>query len=314
MMPNNFSRSKPLISVVIPCYLQAHYLLECTKSLQAQSYPHWEAIIVNDGSTDNTRKIALDLCDLDSRIRYIEQTNKGLSNARNAGVANVEGEFIQFLDADDLLLAKKFERHLSIIEEIGSEIITYSEYFHGDRDSPMVRVEACRVNNKFELDSPLLDIASRWEHDLSIPIHTALFPTWLFTEHHIKFDESLPNHEDWDFWMQVMTFVNVVLFIPDELAVYRYSDSSMSRNKYKMWKGFNSAIIKQRLRFAADKDVIDALNFLKFMNNYNNGHGFRAILKSLIDQGFFKFWPWPLQKKLKLLSNPPRNPLTSLNT
>ena len=82
--------SASLVSVIIPCYRQGHFLQECIDSLRKQSYPHWEAIIVNDGSPDNTREISLGLHQLDARVKYIEQKNAGLSAARNAGVARSE--------------------------------------------------------------------------------------------------------------------------------------------------------------------------------------------------------------------------------
>src|ERR687890_856397 len=89
-----------LVSVVIPCYNQAHFLGEAIESVLAQSYPRFEIIVVDDGSTDDTSKVAA----RHPGGRYVYQNNQGVSAARNSGLARSEGEYVVFLDADDRLL------------------------------------------------------------------------------------------------------------------------------------------------------------------------------------------------------------------
>lgn len=98
----------PLISVIVPCYLQAEYLDECLQSVYDQTYSNWECIIVNDGSLDNTEEIAKRWLEKDNRFRYIYKENGGLSSARNAGIREAKGEWIQFLDSDDMIHKSKF--------------------------------------------------------------------------------------------------------------------------------------------------------------------------------------------------------------
>ncbi|MBS1656315.1 MAG: glycosyltransferase family 2 protein, partial [Bacteroidetes bacterium] len=90
-----------LVSVVIPAYNAAAFIADTLKSIQSQAYPQWEIIVVNDGSTDNTsdiiRKSGI------SSLQLIDQPNAGVSMARNKGLDNANGEFIVFLDADDLM-------------------------------------------------------------------------------------------------------------------------------------------------------------------------------------------------------------------
>lgn len=104
----------PLISVIVPCYNQAEYLSEALQSVIDQTFQNWECIIVNDGSPDNTREVAEKWCEADSRIKYVEKENGGLSDARNAGIETAKGEWIFPLDSDDkigkdyfLLVAEK---------------------------------------------------------------------------------------------------------------------------------------------------------------------------------------------------------------
>jgi glycosyltransferase involved in cell wall biosynthesis len=99
---------RSLISVVIPCYKQAHFLPEAIESVLAQTYPAVEAIVVDDGSPDDTRQIA-------SRypaVRYLRQHNQGRAEARNAGFRACGGEYLIFLDADDRLTPVAVESHL----------------------------------------------------------------------------------------------------------------------------------------------------------------------------------------------------------
>ena len=90
-----------LVSVVIPCYNQAHFLGEAIESVLAQTYPHLEIVVVDDGSTDNTGEVAARY----PGVRYVRQENQGLAAARNTGLRHSSGDYLVFLDADDRLLA-----------------------------------------------------------------------------------------------------------------------------------------------------------------------------------------------------------------
>lgn len=94
---------KPIISIIIPCYNQAQYLPETLQSVLDQVYQHWECIIVNDGSPDNTEEVALEWCAKDSRFIYLKKENGGLSDTRNYGIKRSQGKYIQVLDSDDMV-------------------------------------------------------------------------------------------------------------------------------------------------------------------------------------------------------------------
>src|ERR671912_965329 len=94
-----------LVSVVIPCYNQAHFLGEAIESVLSQTYPHFEIVVVDDGSTDNTQEVAARY----PGVRYIRQENQGLAGARNAGIRRSNGSYLVFLDADDRLLPEALE-------------------------------------------------------------------------------------------------------------------------------------------------------------------------------------------------------------
>jgi len=99
----------PLISVVIPAYNAEQFLDETLESVLSQTYENWECIIVNDGSTDNTESVAKKWCEKDARFRYFYKENSGASDTRNLGIKEARGEFIAFLDADDLYMPNFLE-------------------------------------------------------------------------------------------------------------------------------------------------------------------------------------------------------------
>ena len=101
-----------MISVIVPVYNVEEYLEECLDSIQCQTYSNIEVILVNDGSTDHSQEICERYCKQDPRFRLINQANKGLSGARNRGMTESKGEFITFVDSDDVLKDDMLEQLL----------------------------------------------------------------------------------------------------------------------------------------------------------------------------------------------------------
>lgn len=106
-----------MISVIIPAYNAQAYLRECLESVLAQSFSDWEAIIVDDGSTDSTREIAAGFTVRDSRVRLVSTPNGGLSSARNAGIAEARGQWLTYLDSDDTLYPDALARLMAATTE-----------------------------------------------------------------------------------------------------------------------------------------------------------------------------------------------------
>lgn len=107
-----------MISIIIPNYNQGQYILEAIESALNQTYDNFEVIVVNDGSTDNSLEIARKY-----PVKIINQTNKGLASARNTGIMNSKGDYLLFLDADDILLENCLEVIARTIKETNSEVV-----------------------------------------------------------------------------------------------------------------------------------------------------------------------------------------------
>mgnify|MGYP005801057667 CR=1 FL=1 len=112
-----------LISVIIPAHNCGAYLWDCVQSLLEQTYPHFEAIVVDDGSEDDTWKICGQIRRQDSRIRIFHQENRGVSEARNRGMELAGGAYLVFLDGDDLLHPFFLEKTLKRAKRTGADVV-----------------------------------------------------------------------------------------------------------------------------------------------------------------------------------------------
>lgn len=106
-----------MISVIVPVYNAENFLKRCLDSILSQTYKEFELILVNDGSKDNSLRILLEYADLDSRIKVIDQENKGVAGARNTGLNAASGEYFLFVDADDWIENDNLERMLAALQE-----------------------------------------------------------------------------------------------------------------------------------------------------------------------------------------------------
>src|SRR5256714_13067953 len=111
----------PTISVIMPAFNAAPHIRQSIQSVLAQTFDNWDLIVVDDGSTDETATLAGSFSD--SRIRCVRRENGGQAAARNTGIVNTHGEFIAFLDADDLWLPAKLDRQLDVARRTRADVV-----------------------------------------------------------------------------------------------------------------------------------------------------------------------------------------------
>ena len=114
----------PRLSIVVPFHNVERYIVDCLKSLQLQKLTDFEAILVDDGSLDASLDLAQDFCAGDARFRIVRQENQGLGPARNTGVRSAQGEFLTFVDSDDLVPARAYQQMVRSLEESGSDLVS----------------------------------------------------------------------------------------------------------------------------------------------------------------------------------------------
>ncbi|GAA6620312.1 glycosyltransferase family 2 protein [Scytonema sp. NUACC26] len=120
----------PLVSIIVNCFNQGHYLARSVKSVLSQTFTELECLIIDDGSTDRTEQVAEQLMQIDTRVKYYQKENSGLPSSRNFGFQKAKGEWIKFLDADDWIHEDKIRFQLSYLERVQSDedIVFYSDY------------------------------------------------------------------------------------------------------------------------------------------------------------------------------------------
>lgn len=205
-----------LVSIIVPCYKQAHYLSEALQSVLEQSYPNWECIIVNDGSPDNTELVAKEWLEKDGRFQYLYQKNVGLPSARNAGIKNSLGEFILPLDADDILHSDYLKKTIPVLKSNPSLAIVscYTKFF----------------TNK--LRNIVHELRPKGTNYVDLMFENKLVATSLYRkkcwEEVGGYDESMKKgFEDWEFWLNITKRGWEFQFVEESLFYYRKAKKSM---------------------------------------------------------------------------------------
>ena len=222
------------MSVVIPAYNMEPLVGDAIRSAQRQTWRNVEVIVVDDGSTDGTRAVAEAIAAEDPRVRVVHEENGGLSSARNAGLAVAKGEFICFLDADDMLLPDKIERQVAFLNLFHSCDLVYSDYYIGDnRLTPtflmsvqppaMAMRDVLPYRNCFAPMSPLMRSA--------LVAKTGTF------------DVALKSCEDWDYWIRAAD-ICAFAYLPGPVGVYRTHPGQMHNDRMRMRDNQEKVITK----------------------------------------------------------------------
>lgn len=227
---NIANNGMPKVSVIIPCYNQGGYVQDALDSCEAAYRGNLEIIIVDDGSTDPRSIAALEMARTrKADLRVLRKKNGGLSSARNVGVAASTGEFIQLLDADDLLMPEKIDAqidHFAIVPDLDVSISNFllCDELRVNFSAPDTEIST----SLFGLD----DFLYKWERGLSIPIHCGLFRRAVLRD--VIFDEAIRAKEDWVFWCFLKLSGAKLAYIPMRGAVYRQHVGSMRRSYLQM--------------------------------------------------------------------------------
>ena len=205
-----------IVSIIVPCFNQAHFLDESLQSVLNQTYIDWECIIVNDGSPDNAEEIANKWCKKDKRFKYLDKKNGGLSSARNAGIKISKGDFILPLDADDIIHPDYLLKTVPLLKKNGKLAIVscYSIFFENN------------INNIVHELKPVGTTvhAILFENEL---IATSLYRKKCWEEVG-GYDESMKKgFEDWEMWLSITKRGWEYKIVEEYLFYYRKSKASM---------------------------------------------------------------------------------------
>lgn len=236
---------KPLVSVLIPCYNCEEYVEEAVMSIIKQTYSNLEILVIDDGSTDNTKTILQRLAQKDSRIRYIKnEENLKLIKTLNKGLDLCNGKYIARMDADDISLLTRIEKQVNFLEkhpEIGI-VGTYTKNFG--------------VNNKtWEMDTEDKYIRTHLFYNTCFAHPSVMIRTSVLRDNHLYYDANYLHAEDYKLWCDIAQYTKLAN-IPEILLYYRINQNQIS-NKYSKEQKETAQRIREEYinNFLAERNV-----------------------------------------------------------
>jgi teichuronic acid biosynthesis glycosyltransferase TuaG len=230
------------VSIVMPAYNAGKYIEQSILSVLEQTHPHWELLIVNDGSTDDTQAIAENYAAKDDRIKVINQKNSRLGAARNAAINRAVGTWIAFLDSDDLWEAVKLEKQLALSKSHPEVSVIYTDGWIFADEDPKKLIAYPTITG--EVFSP--EKMYRKEYIANyIPVLSVMAKRELVEK--IGKQETSKffyGCEDWDYWLRMAIAGGVFYGLDEKLFYYRRHSSNMSSNELSMRLGQGALWIK----------------------------------------------------------------------
>lgn len=241
--------NQPLISVVMPAYNAARFITESIISVQSQTYKNWELLVIEDASIDDTLAIVEKLQKEDPRIHLIKlPVNQGAGFTRNIGIKAAEGEFISFLDADDLWKPHKLQIQVDFMLK-NNFLISYSSYELIDEEGKSMgqMVKALKNLNYKKL------LRANYVGNLTGMYHAA--------ELGKIYCPPIRKRQDWAMWLYALKKAGGAKGIVEPLAKYRLRRNSISGNKWELLQ-YNYSVYRKVLKYPVFKSYIYFLLFL----------------------------------------------------
>ncbi len=253
----------PLVSVVIPTYNRINLLSDAIKSVYEQTYKNIEIIVVDDGSTDATRQMVISCF---PQVRYIYQRNQGVSVARNTGIRHAVGEFVAFLDSDDLWIPGKLEKQLNEFKKSPTLKIVAGNRI---KIKPEERVSWPRITTNTKNISFLWLLAGKHLPTPSVIVRREVFSQVGY------FNTNLTTGEDWDLWLRIVS-VGSAVYLRSPVTIVRDSRNSLSKDRTTIYR--NNII------------VFDTWNPDKCKNSPINRFIYRLIVKKYFASAVVKLY------------------------
>jgi glycosyltransferase involved in cell wall biosynthesis len=264
----------PKVSVIIPTYNRGQYITQALESVLNQTFRDYDIIVIDDGSTDNTGEI---LKKYEGKIRSIRQENQGISNTRNRGIRETNGEYLAFLDSDDYWTPEKLKEQVNILDAYSKVGIVYSRMPIINKMGEKIGMKPAGVSGKNFKE--LLEV---WG---DLPTSTVMTRRECFEKAGL-FDPSLDPMEDIDMWIRISRFYDLYEIENKILAYYRRHEEQVTTSKAKVYTGLlkiNTKIYENYPEAPRDLTVkrIVQNQYLLAKDNYIEGHYNNALKNAL---------------------------------
>lgn len=263
----------------MPAYNAAPYITEAIESVLHQTHTHWELLIINDGSKDNTEEMIKPFL-ADSRIQYFKQENKGVSAARNVGLKNMKGDYFCFLDADDVLPPNSLAARLSVFQA-NSQI----KFVDG-----VVEKKDYLLKQVLQIYTPTFPLANPLSDLVRLTGRSFFGSSWMFKRDpnwQYQFQSELTHSEDLLFYMQLTREGGLYSYTNETIYQYRNNPGSAMGNLEGLEKGYWQVYrtIKdweevKRTNLWVYKMKVRKIMFLSYLNNRTIFKAIRAVFKS----------------------------------
>lgn len=215
-----------MISIIIPIYNASKYLNQCLQSIINQSYKNFEVLLIDDGSTDNSKMICKKYLNKDKRFHYLYKHNEGVSSARNLGLEHAKGEYIIFVDSDDYCDTNMLNEIVKQMDK--NTLICFGYYQKFKNKNISMSINNC--NNK-ELTKNIYTYIIDSE-SIGGYLWNKVFSTEIIKRHNIRFKNNVHFLEDMLFVIEYIKFINQVKYINLPLYYYRMRINSVSSDLF----------------------------------------------------------------------------------
>lgn len=241
---------KALVSVIMPAYNAAGFIAESIRSVQQQTFKDWELLVIDDASTDETSNVVEELKAEDPRIKlHILPTNQGAGFSRNIGIKAATGDYISFLDADDLWKPHKLETQLGVMTTENVQVCFSSyELINEQGKSLQKQIKALQFLSfeKLKKANYIGNLTGMYNASKLGKIYCPL----------------IRKRQDWGLWLLAVEKAGFAKGIQEPLAVYRERENSISGNKIEMLQ-YNYRVYREVLEYSSLKSLFWMLLFLK---------------------------------------------------
>lgn len=224
-----------LISIIMPAYNAGKYIKESIESVLAQTYQNWELIIVDDGSTDNTKEVVDHFLKLDRRVQYLWQANGKQGRARNAAIKRSRGGLLAFLDADDYWMKEKLDKQIAKLNQSGADLV-FTDVIVIDHEGNIIN-DSCSVTDGSIYGKSGIISLYRFNPVpiLSVMVKkSAVLNVGCFRE-----EDEIQNIEDYELWLRLLHSNYKFVSIGQILGAYRRHDSQTVKGKHSIMKILN---------------------------------------------------------------------------